>query len=179
MKIIEAMKQVKLLDQRNEDLKQKVSKYCADLEAETPTYGTAEQQKQQVSQWLQSIHDSVIESIKLRTAITRTNMQTMVTIEMGGNKITKSIFEWILRRRIYSKVEETAWNVLTNKNLQVANIRNSSGDTTFTKVRLYFDAMERDKNVELYRSEPSIIDRNLEITNATVDLVEEQASQPA
>jgi hypothetical protein len=176
MKIIEAMKQVKLLDQRNEDLKQKVAKYCADLEAETPTYGTPEQQKQQVSAWLQSIHDSVIEATNLRMSINRTNMATMVTIEMGGNKITKSIFEWILRRRIYSKVEEAAWNVLTNKNLQVANIRNSSGDTTFTKVRLYFDAMERDKNVELYRSEPSIIDRNLEIVNATTDLLQE--SQP-
>jgi hypothetical protein len=183
MKLIEAMKEVKLLDTRNEDLRQKVSKYCADLEAETPTYGTPEKQKEQVTGWLQSIHDSIVEAIKLRSAIARTNMYTMVTIELGGNKVTRPISEWILRRRVYSEVEKKAWDSLSNKGLQVANIRNSSGDSTLTKVRLYFDALERDKNVELYRSEPSIIDRNLEIINATTDLIAEvpegSQSQPA
>jgi hypothetical protein len=172
MKIIEAMKQIKLLDSRVEDLRQKVGKYCADLEAENPYYGSPDKQKEQVTQWLQSIHDSITEAIKLRSSIAKTNMLTMVTIDLGGNQVVRPISEWILRRRIYAELERKAWESLSNKGMSIAQIKNSTGDLIQTKVRLYFDPIQRDKNVEIYRTEPSIIDRNLEVINATTDILE-------
>jgi hypothetical protein len=39
---------------------------------------------------------------------------------------------------------------------------------------LYFDPAERDKKIEIFRSEPSLIDRTLEVINCTTDLIEKR-----
>lgn len=37
----------------------------------------------------------------------------------------------------------------------------------------YFDPVERDNRVSMYREEPGLIDSTLEVVNATTDLLEE------
>lgn len=125
-----------------------------------------------MNSWLQSIQDTIKEATRLRIAIQKTNLEVVVPIEIGGVKVEHSIAEWILRRRLYAAMQEKAWMQLTDKGLKDGNIKNTAGEIQAMKVRRYYDPAMKDKKVEEYRSEPSIIDRTLEVINATTDLKE-------
>lgn len=177
MKLIQAMKQGQDLLRKADDLKQKIAKYCVDLDFETPTYGTPEQQRDQIKSWFQAHHDIIKEVEHLRLAIARTNLATNVTIEIGGVQITKPITAWIMRRGVkgngLSGQEQKAYATLTDKNLKDGQAKVTTGDTIAVKVRRYYDPVERDNKTELYRSEPAIIDSILETINAVTELIEE------
>lgn len=179
MKLIEALKKCKDLHRKIDDLRDKIKLHCADMDVEEPVYGTVEQQRKQVSDWIQSIHGSLKEVLRLRVAIQSTNLSTKVNIvlEEGKNPVTHTIAEWIHRRRDLAATELMSWNVLTNRNLIPQNYfpkgnKEDKEDVQLTKVRRYFDPVERDKMVELFKTEPSIIDAKLEVTNAETDLIE-------
>jgi hypothetical protein len=169
MKLIEAMKKVKALQEKADDLRTKVSKHSADLDYETPLYTD---QKKQVSEWLQAHSDIMKEILKLRIAIQKTNLATNVTISLGDKDVTKTIAEWIHRRRDLAGLEFEAWKKLTDRGLKEGTIQQSTGQLKEIKIRRYYDPVERDKKQELYRSEPQVIDATLEVINAVTDLVE-------
>ncbi len=170
MKIIEALKKIKDLKRKADDLKDKAKQYCADLDVNTPMYPD---QKRQVAEWIQGYSDVVKEIGHLKTSIQRTNLKTMVEIELGGKYVSKCISEWIDRRRELAKMDEDIWRVLTDKGLKDSNYQLTPQSPLMTSKKiLYFDPVERDKKVELYRSEPGKIDSTLEITNAITDLIE-------
>ena len=169
MKLIEAMKKLKDLNVKAEDLRKKVAVNCADLNIETPMYGA--DQKATVDGWLQAHTDLMQEILKLRVAIQRTNLATNVTIEIGGKQVTKSIAEWIHRRRDLAKLDMDMWAKLGDRGLKEQNVQTSpGGPVTEIRVRRYYDPKERDAKIELYRSEPSVIDATLEVTNAVTEL---------
>ena len=174
MKIIEALKKIKDLRRKADDLKDKIGKHCADLDCETAVYPD---QRRQVSEWLQAHSDIVKEILNLRYAIQKTNVLTQVTIQFGDKHVSKSIAEWIHRRKDLAKLEEECWRGLSEsgpgRNLKEYYTNKLTPNSPEIKVnrRLYFDPVERDNKVELYRSEPSLIDSVLEITNAITDLI--------
>lgn len=169
MKLIEAMKKIKDLKRKADDLKEKVGQYCADIDCEAPTYPD---QRKQISEWLQSHGDVIKEISDLRFRIQKTNLETPVTISFDSKYVTKSICEWIHRRKDLAKEEEAIWKKLHDKGYKetYANKLSTNSPEIIIKRRLYFDAAERDKKIELYRSEPSLIDSTLEVINATTDL---------
>lgn len=170
MKIIEAMKQIKNLTAKAEDLRGKISQFCADLTIETPTYPD---QRKQVSEWLQSHGDVLKEILRLRVAIQRTNLATFCAVELDGKQVTKSVAEWIHRRRDLAKLELDSWLKLGDRGLKEQNIQTAQGGAvTEVRIRRYFDPLERDRKQATYRSEPSTVDAALEIVNATTDLIE-------
>lgn len=170
MKLIQAMKMLKNLAIKAEDLRKKVANASADLSIETPAYPD---QRGQVSAWIQSHSDILKEILGLRFAIQKTNILTPVTIELGGKQVTKTIAEWIHRRRDLAKLEMEMWGKLTDRNLKEQNVQTSPGGAvTEVRIRRYFDAAARDVSIELYRSEPSVIDATLETVNAVTDLIE-------
>jgi len=169
MKIIEAMKQIKDLQRKAEDLRQKVGNHSADLDYETPLY---ENQKLQVAEWLQAHSDIMKEILRLRVAIQRTNILTEVTITLSGKDVTKSIAEWIHRRRDLAGYEQNAWGRLTDRNLREGTITQSTGQLKEVKIRRYFDPLVRDRKIEEFRSEPHQIDSTLEVVNAVTNLIE-------
>lgn len=170
MKLIQAMKQLKELMVKAEDLREKVGKFCADLTIETPTYPD---QRATVDGWIQSHADILKRIAELRTAIQRTNMATMVTIELDGTQVTKPIAAWIHRRRDLAGLEGLMWAKLTDRNLKEQNLQTAPGGAvTEVRIRRYYDPAQRDAKRELFRSEPSIIDGALEVVNATTDLME-------
>src|SRR5689334_161771 len=101
MKLIQAMKQLKDLGIKATDLRAKIAQFSADLSFETPMYPD---QKAQISEWLQAHSDVLKEILRLRVAIQKTNINTPVTIELGGKQVVKSIAEWIHRRRDLAKL---------------------------------------------------------------------------
>ena len=169
MKLIEAMKKIKELRVKAEDLRKKVGTYCADQSHETPVYPD---QKAKVREWTQSYSDILKEILSLRVAIQKTNLATDVTVELGGKQVTKTIAEWIHRRRDLAELERSVWDSIGDRGLREGTVQTSTGEKTEVKIRRYYDPEERDNKVELFRSEPSVIDRTLEVINAVTDLVE-------
>jgi hypothetical protein len=173
MKLIEGMKLIKELQLKAEDLRNKVKQYCADLDFETPMYPD---QKRQVSEWIQAHSDILKEILGLRVNIQRTNLATVVEMELGGKRVSKSIAAWIHRRRDLATSELSMWTGLTDKNLKEGQFLPATSpgvQPTPVKIRRYYEPTERDQKTELYRCEPGIIDRTLEVVNATTDLVTE------
>jgi hypothetical protein len=178
MKIIEALKSIKDLARKADDIRTKIATYCADMDIEVPVYKTVEEQKQQLADWLQAHHDIVKEIEKLRVRIQKTNLSTIVTITFDGKThINKPIAAWIHRRKDLAKLEMTAWHDLTNRRLEPRALRKDPRDPNsecekIIQVRKYYDQKERDAMVELYTAEPSKIDAALEMVNAITDLDE-------
>jgi hypothetical protein len=170
MKLIQAMKKLKDLNLKAEDIRKKVQQHAADLTIESPVYPD---QKRQVTEWIQAHGDILKEILHLRVAIQRTNLATNVTIELDGKHVHKSIAEWIHRRRDLAKIEMSMWQGLTDRNLKEQNLVTApGGPVTEIRVRRYYEPADRDKKIEAYRTEPSVIDATLEVTNATTELLE-------
>lgn len=171
MKLIQAMKKIKDLNQKAQDLRVKIGQSSADLTIETAMYPD---QKRQVQEWMQAHADILKEILRLRLAVQRTNLATDVTIELNGHHVTKPIAGWIHRRRDLAGIERECWEKLTDRNLKEQNVQTSpGGPVTEVRIRRYYDPVEKDNKIAALRSEPSIIDGHLEIVNATTDLVEE------
>jgi hypothetical protein len=168
MKIIEAMKKIKDLQIKADDLRGKVKANSALLNYETPLY---QDTKEQVRQWIQAHSDILKEVLSLRVSIQKTNIQTDVTMELGGKSVTKTIAEWIHRRRDLAGLDMAMYRQLTDRGLKEGQIQESTGGVQSVKIVRFYDPEERDRGIELYRTEPSIIDSTLEVINATTDLV--------
>lgn len=170
MKLIEAMKKIKDLQKKAEDIRGKVAVHCAHMSFETPVYG--DKQRDQVREWLQAHGDILKEILRLRIAIQRTNLQTNVKVILGEVTVEKTIAEWIHRRRDLAKLAEEAWRKLTDKGLKEGKTQTSQGEIVEVKIVRNYDPRERDQQIEHFRSEPSTIDATLEVTNAITDLIE-------
>jgi hypothetical protein len=172
VKIIEAMKKVKMNQVKIKDLQEKIKQNCANLSIETPQYGA--DTKKKISEWAQSCHDLSQENIRLLVAIQRTNLVTTVTIEVGGKPVTHSISEWVWRRREYAATDLATYQAMNDRNLKESFINPTVQGAEPTKVTVvrFFDPVERDEKVVEYREEPFRIDSALEVVNATTELVE-------
>lgn len=169
MKIIEGLKQIKDLQRKAEDLRTKISKFSAYLSYETPMYVD---QKEQVSLWLQSHSDILKEILRLRIAIQKTNLSTVVTIDIGGTSVTKSIAEWIHRRRDLADLGCQSWKMLTDKGLKEGIATDTQGEKREVKIIRCYEPSLKDKYIELFTTEPTTIDSRLETVNAVTDLIE-------
>jgi hypothetical protein len=169
MKLIEALKKTKDLERKLEDLRQKIGVHCAISSLQSPTYPD---QKAKVEGWVQSHTDILKEILRLRIAIQRTNLETEVTIEFPDESATKSIAEWIHRRRSHANTERLAWERLTDRNMKEGFGDTPAGDKVEIKIVRFFIPDERDTMIDKLSSEPSIIDGRLEVVNAITDLIE-------
>lgn len=170
MKIIEAMKKIKDLMRKAEDLKEKVRKYSVISSIETPEY---EDQKTQVSEWCQAYSDVIKEILKLRVAIQKTNIATKVSIELGEKHVEKTIAEWIHRRRDLAELELSLWQSIGDKGIKEGIANSPAGNPIEVKIIRYYDPKERDGKKAVYAEEPRLIDSKLEVVNAITDLIED------
>lgn len=170
MKIIEALKSLKDLTQKAADLRVKIATHSAYLSVESPTY---EDQKKQVREWLQAHEDLTREIAGLHVRISKTNLATSVAIKVGENLLTKSITEWVVRRRTLAALDLAAWSQLTDRGLKEQHFK-PTADSKVTEVKIVrcYDPVLRDDKVTLYKGEPSLIDRTLEVANATTEVLD-------
>ncbi len=169
MKLIEALKKVKMLQQKAEDLRNLVAINCAKSSLETDKYP---EQTKKVAGWLQSHSDVLKEILRLRIAIQETNLKTSVTIQLGDKNVTKTIAEWIHRRRDLALEELKIWQLLTDRGVTEGLGKGPTGDPLEIKVIRFYDPTERDNKKEFFQAEPMTIDSTLEVANAVTDLVE-------
>lgn len=171
MKIIEALKGVKVLRKKQSDLIKKIAQNCALMSFNDPPYG--ETQAKMVAGWVQGIEGLSKQILAMSIQLQKTNLNTLVTIELEGVAVEKTIAEWILRRRYLAQADLQAWNTLTDRGLQdkVLPGTGEAKDQRATVVR-FFDPAIRDAKVVALAEEPAIIDAKLEVVNATTDLLD-------
>jgi len=177
MKIIEAMGKIKANKEKIADLQGKIAKNSAHLSYETPEYGTAAEVSKKLEEWAQSCEYTAQENIRLLMAISRTNLATDVTIEIGGQEVTKKIAAWVLRRGNkttpgYAATDLKTWSSMTDRGLKEGNINSSTGIPTEVKLVRNYNPVRRDKKTAEYQSEPHQINARLEVVNAETDLIE-------
>ena len=175
MKLIEAMKNVKSTLRKMEDLRKKITKYCSDLDYMAPVYGSVDGQKKKITEWVQSHHDLALTLTTLKANIQKTNLATPVTIKIGDNNVIRPIAEWVIRRREIVDLEILAVSALQEISMNTPAHRLVSRDNDQiknAKVRLYFIAEERDKQLDVLRGEKEMIDKALEIVNVNTELIE-------
>ena len=170
MKIIEGMKRIKANKAKIQDLQEKISKISANLSYETPLYGVDTAQK--LSEWAQSCNDCAQENVRLLVAIARTNLVTKATVKIAEQSITKTLAEWIWRRREYAKVDLETWSKMTDRGLREGSANSSTGVPIVATIVRHYDVEKRDKKMAEYQSEPHEIDAALEVVNAVTDLIE-------
>lgn len=169
MKIIEALKQIKANDAKVEDLKQRIHAHCVSFSYDTPVYGAETPSK--IREWLQSCEDTNKESINLHQRIAKTNLTTMVHVQLGGMSVGRPISEWILRRRKYATSDAAVWSKLSDRGLQDGKLAVSGAPPVDVKILRHYDPVIRDAKIALYQSESHLVDAALEIANATTDLM--------
>ena len=175
MKLIEAMRQIEILSRKQSDLREKIKLHCVHTSLDTPMYG--EKTRETVSGWLQGHEDISQEIARLKVAIMRTNIATMVPITIGGKVVEKSIAEWIVRRggkdkAGLAKADQDAWAQLTDRGMREGALNTSPNTVVEVKLIRNYDPPKRDEKLALYREEPALIDATLEIVNATTELLD-------
>jgi hypothetical protein len=170
--IVGAMKLRKRLAEKVADLEQKIAHNHAHLENTEPMY---KEQEKVISSWIQARHDCIRTMGDLSIAIQKTNLQTNVEIVLGGKSITKSIAQWVLRRRELAPLDLRAYAVLNDRGLREVPVQDPSDKTKVNviKVKRYYDPATRDKMIDLFTHEPSRIDAALETANATTEIVDD------
>lgn len=171
MKIIEAMKRVKQNKEKIADLQAKVAGVSANTSVETPLYG--EDTPNLIKGWLYSCTDLSQENARLLVSIARTNLATPVTITLGEKTVTKTIAEWVWRRREYAALDLLTWSKLTDRGLREGSAQTSTGVPLEIKLVRHYDPLQRDAMVAMFKSEPHEIDSALEVVNAVTDLIEQ------
>lgn len=171
MKIIEALKAIKRLREKVDDLREKIHSHCAHTSLDKAEYG--DKQRDKIQEWINSYRDTLKEIARLKLGLQKTNLETMVTIEIGDNKITEPIAYWILRRRELAGLEHAMWQKVTSKHLKAGSIppTRQGGEPVEVTIVTHFDPEIRDKYLSSTREEPLIIDATLEVVNATTELI--------
>jgi len=171
MKIIEALKQLKDLERKADDLQKKVMDHTAIMDFEDPVY---KDQHKKVRSWIDAFHGIQEEILRLHCAIQVTNLQTPVEIKISDAKAkTRTIAEWVIRRRKTAKREFNFWAHVNDRGLVTKPIvKKGQTEPEIAKVIRFYDPEERDTMVERLRAEDAAIDAALEIVNAKTDLIE-------
>lgn len=175
MLLIEALKERKRQLRKAEDLRDKLKEYCADVEIQEPTYGTEQDQRNKIQEWIQGHRDCVRNVADLTMAISRTNLETDMTVRIGEKRVTKPVAYWVIRRtEKLAEAEIAAFSNLSDKGMPEKGglkVNTPTGsDTIIVKRRLYFDPAQRDVEIDWLREEISHIDAGLEVVNATTEV---------
>lgn len=170
--IIEAMKRIKDLMRKCEDLRGMVKKHSAHLSIDNPEYTEPEKK---IKKWVDQHHDYLKEIMQLKARISKTNIHTKVKIEIGGNVIEHTITEWIKRRDQLAELDDAMYRCLTDAGLEEGKFKPRKLDDDKeieVKIIRNYDPEHRDKKRDEYQSEPLLIDSRLEVINATTELLE-------
>jgi hypothetical protein len=170
MKIVQALKKIKALKIKISDLTAQIRDSSVILKTTTPKYSD---QLKTVREMIDSVRDSCLEISKLKAAIAKTNLETMLEIPVGGKNVKKSIFEWICRRQELCALEETSWQVLGENGTKPGLILDPQkpGERIVVDITRFYVPEEKDKMCANLKSEPATIDGFLEVCNAETDLI--------
>ena len=166
MKLIEAMKELKLIEKKMAKNAQLITKYSAQPNSERLYFGDAESQKKEIQSLIQSNLDLAENYVALKIRIERTNLETV--IEFHGKDL--SLAELLVYKRKIAKAILTTFEALDDSSAKMGLMRRSSGEDRAVIERFYDERTKNDKLRE-WQDFYEAIDSRLEVVNATTDLV--------
>lgn len=167
MKLIEAMKELKLIEKRMEKNAEQITKYASGLSNEKEIFGSDSKQRAEVQALIQSNTDLFYNYIKLKKAIEKTNMETIVSFSIGDFSITELL---VIKRKMSSYITST-YNALNTKvaDSKYYTLKTEKADINIVR---YYEEEEKNKNLNKWQNFFESIDGRLEVVNATTDLIE-------
>jgi hypothetical protein len=167
MKIIEALKKLKVIEKRIARNCADINKYASVLDSEKPAFVTEEAQKDEVNKLIQSCEDLGKEYLKLKSQIEATNLSVKATV--GG--CTYSLSELLVIKRKLAKMMEPVYAALNKDAAEKHMLRGYDRDQKAQVIQLY-DETVKNENLRKWQELYEEIDSRLEVINATEDLVE-------
>lgn len=174
MKIIEALKELPLLEKRIQKNNGMIAVYASDVdtghgaERQSLAFSTVEEQRKEVQSLVQSTNDLVKRKAELRRKLAITN----ATVEVKIEGVTMTIAEWIEYRQHGVKNILNALSAL-NDNSGRQKMQSTQFDPEKgIKIIKFYDEKDRNEQAEKWSSIADKIDSSLEIVNATTDLIE-------
>lgn len=167
MKIIEAIKQLRLLEKKIARNHEYIEKYSSMISTQVPSFNTVEEQREKVKSLIQETLDFVQRRLDLKEQINYTNIMTNIVID----KKTWSLQNLLdLQRGNLDSIRET-YNSLSDRTAQGTFRNATTVDGKIPQVvRLYeenFKLTELDKCDNLKTE----IESRLEVINAVTDLL--------
>ena len=168
MKIIEAMKRLRVIEKRMESNRLAVSEYASKLSTEMPRFKTKEEQEKTVKSLIQSNEDLCVEYLKLKRAIEKTNLETYV--ELGGRKY--SIADLLVIKRKMAGTMIHTYRALNDSAAQARLRTAPKYDGETPKVEILYDEKSKLENLGRWQDLVDVTDSRLEVINATRDLLD-------
>lgn len=169
MKIVEALKTQKRIEDRINRNNKQITQYSSKLNTEKSYFENEEIQKKEVESLIQSSHDLVNRYLWLKRCIDHTNLNTFIVID--GNKycitdllnMKRKTIEYILSS--YKALND---NLAQNR---LISMRQNADAKTIQIERLYDERFKNEK-IAYWQDLYDNIDSRLEVINATTDLIE-------
>jgi predicted nucleic acid-binding Zn-ribbon protein len=169
MKIVEAMKELKLIEKKIARNTDSIQKYSAQLSNERPYFTTPEAQSKEIRSLVQANGDLIDNYIALKGKIERTNLE--ITIEMDGRKYSLSEL-LVLKRKLAGLMAKTYEAMNDNSAKQSERLIMRSGSDKEIRVERFYDEREKMEGLRKWQDFVDNIDSRLEVINATTDIVE-------
>lgn len=166
MKIVEAMKELKLIEKKMEKNADSIQKYSSQPSNERPYFSTEDAQRKEIKSLIQSNIDLLNNYLGLKKSIEKTNLETQV--EFDGKKYT--ISELLVLKRRLAKMMIVSFDSMNDSNARQNMIR-GTGDNTI-KIERFYDEREKNEGLRKWQDFYDNIDSRLEVVNATTDLID-------
>ena len=172
MKIIEAMKKLRVIEKRMMQNRDRISRYSSSVSTEKPLMVTEDEQRAEIKALVQANHDLLHEYLNLKCLIERTNLETKV--EVSG--FNGSISELLVVRRKLAKLMAGTYEAMNDvegsKRLNTYGIRSRGEDGIRPDLVRFYDEREKNDGLRKWQDIYESIDSRLEVINATTDLVD-------
>lgn len=172
MKIIEAMKEAKLIEKKIRKNNELITEYSSALDNEKLPFLTEEEQIKEVKKLVQSNIDLEERYISLKVAIDRTNLATKVSIE--GAKREYTIFELLVIKRKFGKTMIEKYTSMNGSKAEAKRMSYGrlSSEGKAPSVIKFYDEREKNNNINDIENFLAKIDSRLEVVNAVTDIIE-------
>ena len=166
MTILEAMKEMKLIDKKMKDNSAQIQMYSSQPSNEKPLLDSVEIQKKKIKELAQANEDLAVRSCELNARINYTNLFTIVNLE-GKKYSINDLLQY--RRKLATSVTQTYTAMNDTNYTSKGNSRIGSSDSVIER---YYDNQYKQNKLSEWQDFYHTIDSRLEVVNATTPLAE-------
>lgn len=169
MKLIEAMKELRLVEKKMEGHAQEIERYASMVSTERPYFKDEAEQRLEVQSRVQANEDLLKHYLRLKQRIELTNLRTKVGVYGAEWSISELL---TIQRRLGAFMEKTfkAMND-THGDQRLRSLPRTQEDKAAHVVRFY-DEKTKNEGLRKWQDLLHEISTRLEIVNATTDLLE-------
>lgn len=170
MKLIEAMKELRLIEKKMTGNAEEIVRYSSMVSTERPYFKTEEEQRLEVQRRVQANTDLLHRYLRLKQSIELTNLRTKVS--MHGTEY--SISELLVILRKMGQLMESTFKAMndTHGEQRLKTLPRSQEEKAPYVVRFY-DEKTKNEGLRLWQDTIHEISTRLEIVNATTELLEQ------